>query len=229
MTSDDFADLLSLLRKPAKPLQDPSPHIAHLAISGSHGYGTATATSDVDYRGVFAMTPTTRAGVSLGSAVLTSNNPGTGVDVVLYRIDEFWRLGLKGAINVAEMAWLDPIAGHASALLTKHRHLLLHDRLVSSALGMAKGAKDLKGKAHAVRCLRMVREAVDGRLRVWRDDADELLAIRNGLVPDVDALIDREREAVRAAERQLPPRDQAAINAACVEMTFAMDRAMGLA
>lgn len=88
---------------------------------------------------------------------------------------------------------------------------------------------DLKHATHLVRLMRTCRDlVVEGVMRVYRPDREELLEIRRGawsyerLVEDVARTGAEVDEVIRAGRSPLPPApDEAAINRACIELTNA--------
>jgi hypothetical protein len=86
---------------------------------------------------------------------------------------------------------------------------------------------DTKHGAHLFRLLKMAEEImVDGKVNVWRQDRDEILAVRNGLWP-YDRLVEwaeiKDAELTRmyrAREYKIPRApDRSAIDKLCVECT----------
>src|ERR671931_2932831 len=88
---------------------------------------------------------------------------------------------------------------------------------------------DLKHATHLVRLMRTCRDlVVDGVMRVYRPDREELLAIKRGewsyehLVEDVAKHGAEADAAIREGRSPLPAApNEAAINAECVELTNA--------
>lgn len=129
-------------------------------------------------------------------------------DIVLYEAKKAIRLLANGNPNVLSLLWLDHyhVATKAGQLLIQNRHLFMSKRIYHTFQGyaysqlkkmthnahegymgekrkalVAKYGYDTKNAAHLIRLLRMGREALKtGQLNVRRDDAEELLAIKNG-------------------------------------------------
>lgn len=174
-------------------------------------------------------------------------------DVVIYEARKALRLLLDGNANVLSTLWLEPehylAVEPAGQLLLDHRALFATRHVYRPFVGFATqqiykmdhgapedqlGEKrrsliqqhgyDTKNGAHAIRLLRMVIEFLrDGELRVRRDDAAELLAIRHGEWTLEQVKAQAQRLLVRAqeahAESTLPiAPDRAAVDALCVEI-----------
>lgn len=105
-------------------------------LSGSHAYGMALPTSDVDYRGIFVAPP--QSVVTPFYPVEQVNGPG---DRVLYEVSKFLKLAIDQNPNIMELLWVDeadiifrtPIYD----LLRQYRHRLLSSKVVHTYTGYA--------------------------------------------------------------------------------------------
>jgi len=183
-------------------------NIIYAVITGSHAYGTATETSDLDIRGVFL--PTERQ--LLGFEPVQSVSRTEPHDVTYYPLRQFAEMALSANPNILELLFverehilrMDPLGEE----LRKAREAFLSRRIYRSYRGFAhtvrkrlEGKKppsalrnsliethgyDTKEAAHLIRVLRTGLEAVKaGHFRTFRPEGerDELLAIRAGKVP----------------------------------------------
>jgi len=79
-----------------------SHHLIFDAIAGSHAYGTATAASDEDHRGVFVLP---------AAAYMSLTRPPTQIadarnDIVYYSLARFLELAAEGNPNILELLWM---------------------------------------------------------------------------------------------------------------------------
>lgn len=164
-------------------------------VAGSHSYGLATASSDMDYRGVYCAprkyhTPF----FSLGAYQDPQEE-----DTTYWELAQFVKYVGAMNPNVLETLWvrrrdLVYFTG-AYEVLRSYREDLLSKRVVQTTAGFAtsefkrlttnlEGRPFLQNKAacHVVRLLRMGLEVLtEGTVNVYRThDADQLLAIKNG-------------------------------------------------
>ncbi len=132
-------------------------------------------------------------------------------DVVVYEVRKFVRLLMHANPNVLSLLWLRPehylcvtdygrqlldaralfmtkklyqsFTGYAYAQLKKMTHLAFHGYMGLKRKHLVElFGYDTKNAAHLIRLLRMGTEAlVTGELRVFRDDAPQLLEIKRGL------------------------------------------------
>lgn len=194
--------------------------------AGSHAYGLNTPTSDDDYRGV-AVPP---ADYVLGLREWEQYQARSG-DVVVYSLKKFANLALKANPNVLELLYtrdsdllyLSP----AGEKLRVNRHLFLTARAFHAFGGYAhaklkalavKGKRaigqlpegetvDWKDAMHLLRLLRMGVEVLrTGEVHVFREDREELLAVRRGEWPmeKVLAEADRLEQELREAYARTP-------------------------
>lgn len=165
-------------------------HLCYLAFAGSRSYGTSTASSDIDLRGIaFAPVEAVFGLQTYEQTILTEP------DLVVYALNKYIRLAVKGNPNIVEMLYVEPknivYATEAGEELRAHRELFLSKRLYHSYGGYAirnlrklaseKEAYDAKNAHHLIRLLQMGRELLEtGELLVSRPNARELLAIKQG-------------------------------------------------
>ena len=186
-------------------------------------------------------------------------------DIVAYEIRKFIGLLEKGNPNVLSLLYLRPMdyihKDHVADLLIKYREMFVGKHVYHSFAGYAHGqlhrmthgafkgfmgAKrkglvekygyDTKNAAHLIRLLRMAIEYLgDGKLRVFRDDAPELLKIKCGewTLEKVQAEASRLFKLAEEAyvRSPLPPTpDYDAINGLCsdlvLERFFPLQKAM---
>jgi predicted nucleotidyltransferase len=181
-------------------------------------------------------------------------------DIVVYEARKFISLLTQGNPNVLSLLWLDDPSyikkTDAGQLLIDHRDLFIGRHVYKSFTGYAydqlhrmthmafkgymgekrkrlveKYGYDTKNAAHLLRLLRMGAEFLgDGRLRVRREDASELLEVKRGewsldrVQKEADIWFIKAEEAYRTSP--LPPEpDREAINALAVAV---IGKALGL-
>lgn len=174
-----------------------------LGRSGSHAYGTATPTSDLDLRGVAIAPRSYYLGFSKSFERYVTDSPALEGEVEELRT--FMRKATEGIPQVLGLLFCeedDILAMRpAGALLRSNRTAFLSQRLVKPFAGHAKGvlhrakyggaapasadpARLAKEAMHGVRIARTLHEVLaTGEMKVRRADAVELLAIRRGEVP----------------------------------------------
>lgn len=74
-----------------------------LALAGSHGYGTATETSDLDFRGVFVGNNQQVLGFKQGPSSIIQDKDGK--DNHFWEIRHFFKMCIDGNPNVIETLW----------------------------------------------------------------------------------------------------------------------------
>ena len=166
-----------------------------LTRAGSHSYGTALPSSDIDLRGV-AIAPRE---IYLGFSDRFERSRGTSPDCEITELRLFLHAAAIGEPNVLQVLFCEdedvlfadsllgarlrelapaflskamarPFAGHARGLVAKVLH---QSKLEVPERDIAKDAM------HAVRLVRMLKEVLlEGQLRVRRPDAGLLLTIR---------------------------------------------------
>ena len=199
-------------------------------LAGSHAYGTATPSSDMDYRGV-AVPPSDALLGWHRWEQWRRDDP----DLVIYSLSKFCRLALQGNPNIIEILFspqdcvlqvsdvgqellamrraflsrrvFQTFGGYARAELAKMRTA---GRVGKRAEEFARCGYDPKNAAHLIRLLRMGGEILrDGQVNVRRDDAAELLAIRQGayrvdeienMAEELDATLREAHEATTLPE-----------------------------
>lgn len=214
-----------------------------LGRSGSHAYGTATPTSDLDLRGVAIAPRSYYLGFSRSFERYVTDSPTLEGEVEELRI--FMRKAAEGIPQVLGLLFCEEddilVMRPAGALLRASRTAFLSQRLVKPFAGHAKGVlyranrdgadpvRLAKEAMHGVRIARTLHEVLTtGEMKVRRADAGELLAIRRGDVPlgaahaeiatrlsEVDALL------ARTSLPQLPDLD--ALDALCAAMVDTAD------
>ena len=110
--------------------------VKHLA--GSHSYGTAIASSDVDYRGVFVGDP---INVRTPFFRVDEVNVTTEEDTKLYELSNFMKLAVDCNPNIIETLWVDDssiVKEHpAFSLLRQAAPQLLSRRIAFTTVGYA--------------------------------------------------------------------------------------------
>lgn len=115
--------------------------------AGSHAYGTALPTSDVDFRGIFAADP-----VNIRTPffpVYEVDDPAEE-DTKFYELSKFMKLYTEGNPNIVETLWVDASDIVSSTptydLLRLYRQLLLSAKLAFTTTGYATAQlKRIKG------------------------------------------------------------------------------------
>ena len=115
-------------------------------MAGSHAYGTSTAHSDVDKRGIFIAPPE----YTLGCLKTVEQVQVPGEDTVIYELAKFIKLAVDSNPNIIELLFtgeenilfMDP----AFAKLREHRHLFLSKKAKFTFSGYAMAQmKRIKG------------------------------------------------------------------------------------
>lgn len=182
-------------------------------VAGSKAYGTSTASSDQDYRGIFSAPPEyTRTPFF---DIKTYEDPAEE-DTVLFELNQFFYLTARANPNVVETLWVDMSDVVVNTEAYQHirgwRGAFLSKRFYHTTLGYARSEMDkvkkkyeetgefnAKNAMHVVRLVRMGREVfTHGEIFVKRPDAAELKSIRNG-----EWSIDRLQQYVVEQEEEL--------------------------
>jgi len=126
------------------------------AVVGSHAYGLATPTSDVDLFGVSVLPTRRLVGLNPPRAeALTYHSVGAEQDITVHEVGKFLALALKGNPSVVETFWLPEyleVSPSGRALLSLRRAVLSAHAVRSSYLGYcAAQAHGAKHKAEARR------------------------------------------------------------------------------
>lgn len=106
--------------------------------SGSHAYGTALPTSDVDFRGIFCANPESIRTPFFPIKEVTDE---TEEDTKFYELNNFMKLCLDCNPNIVELIWVDEsdiIYQHeAYEHIRKHRREFLSKRIIYTTTGYA--------------------------------------------------------------------------------------------
>jgi len=122
--------------KTAEELMRDNMLVKHLA--GSHAYGTAIPTSDVDYRGVFCANP-----INLLTPFypIREKEDESEEDTKFYELAHFMKLCLNCNPNIVETLWVEPFdvvdATDAYWFLRKHRSEFLSSKIAFTTSGYA--------------------------------------------------------------------------------------------
>lgn len=209
-----------------------------LIRAGSHAYGLALPTSDIDLRGVCIAPKDAYLGLYPFER-FAPEKPDT--EILDLRV--FMRNAANGDLQALQMLYCYPgdivHAEGPGVVLRTHRTIFLSQKIVKPMAGYVRGmiakarnavekgtTRDVgKDVMHANRVVRMLREALtDHRLTIRRDyDAEELMAMR--LAPQ-DALLNawRAEEELRSlpgwvSETSLPEEpDMKVIDKLCVRL-----------
>jgi len=195
LSQSEFFDL-------SNPPFDVQEHLLYACISGSHAYGINTENSDLDVRGVIWVPENYLLGLLKCEQIASSKN-----DVTYFSIKKFFQLCMKGNVHGLEMAYMPQrtvkFIHPAFQKVLDNKQLFLSKRIGYTFSGYAyqqvklmftkisnntgrqhlieKFGHDCKMSAHVLRILRSGRELLEtGHLNVYRNDKEELLAIRNG-------------------------------------------------
>lgn len=188
---------------------------------GSHAYGTATATSDLDYKGIVIPPIEYFLGLESFDGYDKSGgknfkNQAGDIDVTLLHINKFVRDAMAGVPNNLELLYLEVEdylhIDEAGAELIEMRHHFLSKQIMKKFGGYAKSqTQKLQGKAarselvdkfgydtknymHAVRLLESAIQILNyNHLSVKRLDFARLLALREGFHSLDEALAYLER------------------------------------
>lgn len=106
--------------------------------AGSHAYGTALPTSDVDFRGIFCADP---INVRTPFFPVRECEDKSEEDTKYYELAHFMKLCLDCNPNIVETLWVDDediVFSHAAYhLLRAHRHYLLSSKIAFTTSGYA--------------------------------------------------------------------------------------------
>lgn len=123
------------VRQPHELMRD-NMIVKHLA--GSHSYGTAIATSDVDYRGIFVGDP---INIRTPFFPIYEADDELEQDTKLYEVSRFMKLALDANPNVIETLWVDDaditFRTPAYDVLRQHRHDFLSSKIAFTTSGYA--------------------------------------------------------------------------------------------
>lgn len=216
---------MTLVRE-APPMPNTPGPLVMRAIYGSFAHGTATPTSDEDWRGVYQLPNDALLG--LGRPKLTHEEPP---DQVFWELGHFCSLLLKGNPNIVGMLYApdDCIDLQASAILPLFdgRQQFLHRATAGAYMGwIGREMRDLVKlpKGHAKRLSHVVRlmGELEDILRYWTitvrpegERLERIMAVKTGTMPYGEAevwcgvqLLDLELLYQRLAPRlPEPPRN----------------------
>lgn len=180
-----------------------------LVRHGSHAYGLATETSDVDIKGVCIPPFSNYVGLDKPfETYVESRHEGHPNDLVIHGLQKFARLACGGNPTILEVLFVDESevseCTHAGRRLRENKELFLARNAFNAFYGYATQqlalvekaensvannnaetrAKSWKNLSHTIRLLRMCNELMQtGHLFVKRDDRARLLAIKRGEIP----------------------------------------------
>lgn len=177
-------------------------HMLYNVISGSKAYGLDTPTSDTDLRGV--VMPPKQYFFGMKNFEQVDNQ---SKDVCFYSIKKFFELANKNNVHALEMLWMPSRTVNyihpGFQKVIDNKEMFMSKRLGYTCGGYAyqqvklmftkrannsgrqdlitKHGYDTKMAAHAMRILKMGREALEtGILNVHRQDRESLFEIKNG-------------------------------------------------
>lgn len=187
MTADQTGQLLSQLYQEAPFLEK---HLLYLGYAGSRSYGTATAESDIDLRGIaFAPRETVFGLGTYEQTVLPEP------DTVIYSLKKYVQLAAKANPNILELLFAERdqllVCSSFGETLRERRQLFLSKRAFYSfggyaiknirKLGGLDISYDTKDASHLIRLLQTGIELLEtGAMEVKRPNHEELLAIKQG-------------------------------------------------
>ena len=223
-------------------------NIIVISEGGSHSYGLATETSDLDLRGI-AIEPKSHV-LGFSQNFEQFQYVTDDVDVTIFGLRKFCKLASACNPNVLELLFVEPHSikfetGYYN-ILRENRQLFLSQKARDTFLGYAisqlhkirlksevgktgkrvesikKFGFDVKHGLHLVRLLKMCEELLTtGELNVSRKDREELLAIRNGSLKLEDLIkwADSKEKEIRDIKSVLPKLpDIHKIDKLCIEL-----------
>jgi len=211
-------------------------HLILLVVAGSRGYGLATETSDLDMRGIAFAPLSAVYGLDVYEQTILAEP-----DTVIYSLRKYLKLAIKGNPNILELLfaegdsvlycnqWGEELRARRSYFLSKRIGQSFGGYAIGnlrklSARQQADSTYDGKDASHLIRLLQSGVELLrTGHLQVKRDNAAELLAIRNGEWPLAQVLKRAEalyQDLLEACDHSLLPDepDRAAIQALLIKM-----------
>lgn len=203
----------------------------------SHGTYIEDHIDDRDYMGAFLPEPEALIGLRRRDHWVTQWEE---LDVTMYSLEKLVRLLLKANPNVVGMLWLRPedylltteafdmlrscrgmfssklaynsFVGYAYSQLKKMEHSAYKGYMGEKRKRLVKQhGYDCKNASHLIRLLRMGTEFLrTGEMNVWRDDREELLAIKMGKwsLEEVKMEANRLFEAAKTARDESPLPDE---------------------
>lgn len=206
-----------------------------VGVGGSHAYGMATATSDVDYRGCYVVPTRALFGLTTPPETYDRHNP----DVALHEVGKLLRLAAAANPTVLEVFYYSDYAIREKIgdLLIDNRDLFITSKIRDTHVGYARSqferlkrrensfsADTAKRTAkHARHLLRLVRQAeralTTGEFSITVDDRDEIFAFGELEHARMCEKAEREIERVKAVPSVLPDEpDLDAVNDLLIEI-----------
>jgi len=169
-------------------------HLLYLAYAGSRSYGTETAASDVDLRGIAFAPWNMVLGLETYEQTILEVP-----DMVVYSLKKYMQLAIKGNPNILELLFIDRddtlVLTTYGEELRENRQLFVTKKVFHSFGGYAirnirrlseRSAANYDGKdaSHLIRLLQTGKELLtDGEMQVKRPNWQELLSIKRGEWP----------------------------------------------
>lgn len=193
-------------------------NIVLLVVAGSHSYGLDTEDSDLDIRGI---------SMGTSESILGMDNfelyESKTTDTVIYSMERFMELAMKGAPNILEILFSNPenilyCDEKIGKMLLDNRDMFLSKRIYYSFKGYAKNAlKDAekrletnpkKADKYAMHYIRLCLEVTallngNGLTGVLKNNRDMLMWIRNGSMRHGNGFTEEFYESVRDFENLL--------------------------
>lgn len=193
-------------------------NIVLLVVAGSHSYGLDTEDSDLDIRGI---------SMGTSESILGMDNfelyESKTTDTVIYSMERFMELAMKGAPNVLEILFSSPenilyCDEKIGKMLLDNRDMFLSKRIYYSFKGYAKNAlKDAekrletnpkKADKYAMHYIRLCLEVItllngNDLTNVLKSNRDMLMWIRNGSMRHGDKFTEEFYESVGDFENLL--------------------------
>jgi predicted nucleotidyltransferase len=114
-----------------------SNYICYSVIAGSHAYGTATPTSDIDIRGIFVLPDSYFTSLSKPPMQISDNSN----DVTYYELNRFFELAKDCNPNIIELLWVPDdcisISSPIAQKLIDNRHLFISKKAYHTFSGYA--------------------------------------------------------------------------------------------
>ncbi len=175
-----------------------------LTTGGSHAYGLATPTSDIDHRGVAFVDPDVLLGLT---ACRETHEERAPIDLVIHSLTKFLRLALNANPNIWDLLFCresdvlyqttvgQALRTHAEWFLSRKaaatfggyaaaqlKHMANHNTDHGAhSIYFERYGYDTKNAMHLLRLLRMAREVLHtNQVNVYRSDREFLLRVKNG-------------------------------------------------
>jgi len=205
---------------------------------GSQSYGAATEDSDVDFLGIILKPNSYYTGLVAGEDTFVLDKKETiNAESTIFELRKFLKLCIKFNPNVIPLLYLRDheytIITPEGKSLIKNRQAFESQQAYNTLIGYSQSQRnavvncitgklgtkrkllvekygyDVKYAMHTIRILRMATEFfLSGKMNIFRNDADELLYIRNGglSLSDWILLVDNELDnAQKAANLKMLP------------------------